>query len=53
MTPRVATNTLTEAETFRLAEFEVKNAAGRLTDNRERLMWKALRAGGSPAPLTS
>ena len=53
MTPRVATGTLTEAETFALAALNVKNAAGRLTGTDERIHWKALRAGGSPVPRSS
>ena len=50
MTPRVATNTLTEAQTFKLAELEVKDAAGRLTDRDERLHRKWLQASGDPLP---
>ena len=50
MTPRVATNTLTEAETLSLAALKVKDQAGLLGDTSERLRYKALMAV-PPAPL--
>ena len=44
---------LTEADTLKLAELDIRDAAGRLTDSRERLLWKALKAGGSPVRARS
>jgi hypothetical protein len=40
---------LTEDQTLELARLDIRNEAGRLTDSRERLLWKALKAGSSPA----
>jgi hypothetical protein len=40
---------LTETETLELARLDIRNEAGRLTDSRERLLWKAQKAGWSPS----
>ena len=47
---RVATNTLTEAETLSLAAYKLKDRAGLLTDTSERLRYKSLTAD-APTPL--
>jgi hypothetical protein len=49
----VVSTQLTEADTHKLAELDIRDAAGRLTDSRERLLWKALKAGGSPVRARS
>lgn len=47
MTPRVATNTLTEAQTVELAKLDIKQAAGKLAEP-DRTRWRVLKAGNRP-----
>ena len=43
---------LTESQTLELAGLDIRNAAGKLTDSRERLHWKALQAATPARPAT-